>query len=861
MKILIVAEKPSVALDIAKALLGAKEESGRLFKGTTPLGDELTVTCAAGHYLQLAKPEAYDQVHGKQYGKWRLSDLPILPRPGWAFDEVPRQKAERSLELLCGHLRAHEGGEIVNACDAGREGELIFRKILRHSGVDGSKTKCSRMWMQEMTEKAFRDAYRNRQPLSERDGLAEAGSTRDQADWLFGMNKTVLATKTLPRGTGNWRVWSVGRVQTPTLALIYERDRTIAFFQPQNFWEAYGVFDGVTAKADLDTYAAAENREKLLGNPQIVEDRERKAFWSEPLVVKFTEAALAPRTYTVKDTGSQRSERPPLPFDLQEASKYFSKKFGWTAAHSLEVLQSVYEDLKVISYPRTDSRYFPDSEEMRQKVCDGLRAAHAWIRAHHPSTRLATQELRTEAEMGKAKAFRNTESDHYALHPLTDLTRLTRANRDQLLAWLAVTQACLTALDEPLKVKVITRRWEQHAGSNAYAPCVFRAVRENVLVPGWTRWMKDAGEGKAQPGMPPLVEQQEISGTEIKKLETNPPKPYDDATILSAMEYAGATIDESSMAPEHLEELLEVMKDHGLGTPATRASIIETLIERSFIERKGRALLSTQNGRALIRGLKKIDPAAVSAKQTAEMEYELKKMERGNSSHTRESFLDAVLKQFHETAEQYKATSTRLGEAERPELVEGTPTEVLCPKSAQPILDRGAAWEAPGFAGTLLWKQCFGRQWSAADFRELLEAVAQGTPRKYDNLTTRNGQTYSAMLGLDEAAHKIVIVEPEPKKLKGIKCPKCGKLLLDRGAYLESPGFPGVRFWTTAFGRPWTAEDVVRLIQGVVDNAPVEFTDLVSQRTQKPYTARLTIDETAKKVVLVLDRRINPPAG
>ena len=155
MKILIVAEKPSVALDVARALLGVKEEGGKLFRGRTPLGDELTITCAAGHFLQLAKPEAYDAVHGKQYGKWRIADLPILPKPGWDFDEIPRERAERSLEVLCGHMRAHDGCEIVNACDAGREGELIFRKILRHSGVDAAKTTLSRMWMQEMTEKVL----------------------------------------------------------------------------------------------------------------------------------------------------------------------------------------------------------------------------------------------------------------------------------------------------------------------------------------------------------------------------------------------------------------------------------------------------------------------------------------------------------------------------------------------------------------------------------------------------------------------------------------------------------------------------------------------------------------------------------
>lgn len=167
------------------------------------------------------------------------------------------------------------------------------------------------------------------------------------------------------------------------------------------------------------------------------------------------------------------------------------------------------------------------------------------------------------------------------------------------------------------------------------------------------------------------------------------------------------------------------MKDRGLGTPATRAAIIETLLDRGFIERKGRALVTTQNGRALIRGLKKIDPTAVSAKQTAEMEYELKKMERGNSSYTRGTFLDAVLKQFLDVAEQYKASSTRLGEAERPELVDGTPTG-SCPKSGKPILDRGAAQEAHGFDGTLLWKECFDRWKWMPGFPRVARSVSPG---------------------------------------------------------------------------------------------------------------------------------------
>lgn len=863
-KILVVAEKPSACREIAAALLGVTADKGTLFRGRTPLGDEVTVSCARGHVLELAKPEAYNAVHGKSFEKWRLADLPITPRDGWEFEEVPRPDAGKVLETLRGLMREHEGGEVVNACDAGREGELIFRKVLSSSGIDVSRTRLTRMWYLEMTARALQDAYRARQPLSQRDGLGMAGYTRDQADWLSGMNKTVLATKTLPRGRGGWKVWSVGRVQTPTLALIYERDRAIAFFKPQDFWEAYGVFEGINAKADLEAYAKSTERAVLLGVPQISEDRERKVFWREDLAQAFAGAARAPATYKVSNTSSTKTANPPLPFDLQEASKFFAKRFSWTSKQSLEVLQSLYE-AKLISYPRTDSRFFPDTQEMKAKVGDGLRAAIAWIQAHQPRAHMATQALLSQEQMEKARAFKNVQSDHYGLHPTSEVGGLAHVNRDQLIAWMAVVQACAMALDEPAKSRVITRRWEQVNASGPYAPCVFRTTRENLVHPGWKRWKKveggEAEEGGEPSGMPPLQKEQEIQDVELRKLETSPPKPFSEDTLLDAMKYAGESFDEKAAPPERIEELIEAMKDRGIGTPATRAAIIETLLARGYIERKGRQIVSTPNGRMLIRELKRLDPLAVSARQTAEWELELKKMERGESKYTRETFLDEILKQFLEVQKAYTAASTRLGEADAPELVEGRATGVLCPKSGQPILDRGAAWEAPGLPGALLWKGAFGRSWSAEEFRELLAEISAGKAKRYEDLKTREGRAYSALIGWNAESNKFSLVEPEPVKVKGMKCPKSGKLLLDRGNHFEAPGFPGVRLWKDAMGRSWTAEDYVRLLDGVVRGAPALFEGLVSKRTGKAYKARLTVDETARRIVVVLGPLRPTPAS
>ena len=254
-KVLLVAEKPSAARDFAAALTGGVFGGQGPHRGRMADGTELTVVSARGHLFELAKPETYNP----KFGGWNVHDLPIVPTKLWDFVEEPRADGGNLLAAIRQEAAAHAGAEIVNGCDAEREGEVIFRKALRGVGAP-SGTVYSRMWAQTMTVAGLREAFAARKPLKDYNGLAQAGFTRDQADWLVGMNVTVLATKTLPRGRGDWKVWSVGRVQTPTLALVVARDLLIENFVPQKFWEAHGTFGGVEAKAELDACPTAPSR-------------------------------------------------------------------------------------------------------------------------------------------------------------------------------------------------------------------------------------------------------------------------------------------------------------------------------------------------------------------------------------------------------------------------------------------------------------------------------------------------------------------------------------------------------------------------------------------------------------------------
>lgn len=845
-KVLLIAEKPDAGRSIAAALLGRTFSGAGPHTGQLADGTFVTVVTARGHLVELAAPQSYDA----KFAQWNPHDLPIVPPGRWEFQEVPRKEADNYLRTLGREVPAHVGEEIVNACDAGREGELIFRKALQASGGRlGPETRYSRLWAHSMTDEALREAFAKRAALSGYDGLAEAGYTRDQADWLVGMNATVLATKTLPRGRGDWRVWSVGRVQTPTLALVVERDLLIANFTPQPFWEAYGTFGEIEAKAEVEAYVESPDSAKLLGVPKIAAERTRKAFWEQARAAAFATAAMTPARYRASDKQSVRTANPPLLYDLQEMQKYFSKKFGRTASETLELLQKLYE-AKLISYPRTDSRHLP--ADMKDKLYDDLARVLENLRETRPSLHLVTQPLPDRKLAQAARVFNDSKvSDHYGLVPTGVTAGLDALAGHELFAYLAILQSALMTLDAPAKFRVVTRRWVQEGATGPYAPAAFRAQREELEQPGFTRWQKkEPKEGEKNAPLPPLDgEPVTLAGVNLKELKTNPPDYFTDATLLDAMKFAGSSFDEALPEAE-LEAMIDVMKDRGIGTPATRAAIIEKLIARGFIERRKNSLLSTENGRLLCRELDGRAPSLLSAKLTAEWELVLKQMEKGRAELRREQFLDRLLEDVLRMKETFLRTTQRTVVNEPPVAVTaGTPVaEALCPKTQTPLLDRGPFYEAAGFPGVRLWKKSFGREFAAMEWVAFLTAQHAGKPYAATGMKTQTGREFAAELALDPATGKITFHQPEAKKVKGAKCPKTGRLLLDCGKWFEAEGWPGVRLYKNAFGRDFTATDYVAILTGWHNNAPEVVTGLVSRKTGQPYSARLVLDPETKRL-------------
>lgn len=850
-KILLVAEKPAAGRDFAAALTGGHFSGQGPHRGTMPDGTELTVVSARGHLFELAKPETYDP----KFANWNVHDLPITPTTRWEFVEEPRADGGGLIDLLRAEAKAHAGCEIVNGCDAEREGEVIFRKALR--GVNApSGTTYSRMWAQTMTVSGLQEAFAARTPLKDYNGLAQAGFTRDQADWLVGMNVTVLATKTLPRGRGDWKVWSVGRVQTPTLALIVARDRLIENFVPQKFWEAHGTFGEIEAKAELDAYAASPDRIKLLGSPSVSSERDKKVFWDQTKGEAFAAAAKTPATYRATEKKTVRTEKPPLPFDLQEMQKLMSKKFGCTATDTLAILQKLY-DAKLISYPRTDCRHL--REDMKDKLYTALTEVHAHLQATRPTLHLAQQALMPKAVADAARAYDDKQVEgHYGLVPTGEVNGLEALTGNDLFAYLTVVQTTLMALDEAAKYRGVTRRYTQEGGTGPYAPAVFKTTREQVDFPGFNRWVKR--DAKTAAPLPPISETQVLTGVTLKELTTKPPEHYTDATLLDAMRYAGETFDDD-MPEEQREAMVEVMKDKGIGTAATRANIIEKIILRGFVVREKSRLLSTENGRLLCRELATRAPSLLSAKLTGEWELILKKMERNATPMTRPEFLDALLASVVGMKDGFIKGSSRPGINEPViPVTAGTPVpEAICPKSNEALLDRGPFFEAAGWPGVRLWKSAFGRAWDAAEFVRLLECQVAQKPYHATGLkSATTNRVYEADLVIDETQKKLVIFTPEPSKVKGVKCPKSGKLMFDCGAYFEAPGWPGVKLWKTAFGKTFAAEDYLPVLQGWKDERPVEVGGLVSAKSGKTYAAKIILEAKTGKMKLDFGA---PPAG
>ena len=703
MKTLVIAEKPSVARDLVDALPGSFENHDTYYES-----EDTIVTFAVGHLVELINPEDYDE----RFKRWRMDDLPIVP------DEFKLRardkKAENQLKAIHKLLKREDVDRVVNACDAGREGELIFAYIYETSGADKP---VERLWINSMTKQAIREGFEHLRPGEQLRQLEAAARSRNEADWIVGLNATRAATIRLRAAFDG--IVSLGRVQTPTLALMVKREREIQAFVPEPYWLVHAQFDpryeGLWFEGDetrlKDGKRADEIATKVSGADGVVESVERK----------------------------EQSERAPLLYDLTSLQRDANRRFGFSARRTLQAAQSLYENKKAITYPRTSSRWLSGDLVPQLKPTAATLAPISDYAA-------AAQYVLGLKQLPLGRVVNDSKvDDHHAIIPTDVEHDLDSFTPDERRVFDLVARRFLSVFHPPARyarTTIVTLVEEER----------FRTRGKITLEAGWrgvyghesdedkkARQDEDSEEESAE--LPPLEQGQKVrcAEAEVEAKETKPPPRYTEATLLSAMETAGKLVDD--------EELREAMKERGLGTPATRAETIETLIRREYIERAGKDLQPTPKGLQVITMLE--EHPLTSPELTGDWEKRLTDIEHGRDE--REAFIKDIAGFTQATVDKIAALDK---EKLRPERVELG----LCPRcgaeSGEIIRENSKAYgctswksrEEPG-CGFVIWKRVAGRTLTPEIARQLL---AEGrTKDVISGFRSRAGKPFRARLVLN----------------------------------------------------------------------------------------------------------------
>ena len=602
-KTLIIAEKPSVANDIAKSL-GGFTKHDEYFES-----DNYVLSSAIGHLVEIAAPEEYDV----KRGKWSFANLPMIP-PHFALN--PIQKTESRLKLLNKLIKRKDVGEIINACDAGREGELIFRLIVQYAKA---KQPVKRLWLQSMTPGAIRDAFAHLREDDDMLPLADAARCRSEADWLIGINGTRAMTAFNSK-EGGFYLTTVGRVQTPTLSIVVEREEKIKQFVPRDFWEVRAEFvcaAGVYEGRWLDTAFKKDET-----------DPEKKAerLWSKAAAESIV-AACRGKAGNVTEESKPSTSMAPALFDLTSLQREANARFGFSAKNTLGLAQALYEKHKVLTYPRTDSKHLPEDYLATVKqTLESLGESNNY----YP---LSAQILNNNWVKPNKRIFDNTKiSDHFAIIPTGQWPK-SLSEPEQKLYDLVVRR--FMAVFFPAAEYLVTTRFTEVSGHQ------FKTEGKILTNPGWLAVYgkeaidPNAREGEGNGTLVPVAKGEKVKTDKVDAhgLVTKPPARYSEATLLSAMESAGKLVDD--------EELRDAMAGKGLGTPATRAAIIEGLLNEKYLLREGRELIPTAKAFQLMTLLRGLGVAELTAPElTGEWEFKLAQMERGGIS--REEFMREI---------------------------------------------------------------------------------------------------------------------------------------------------------------------------------------------------------------------------
>ena len=693
---LVICEKPSVAKSIASAL-GVTSRADGYFEGNGYL-----VSWCIGHLVGLADAAAYDG----RYKKWRYEDLPILPDP---FRYVVSEEKAAQFHILCSLMERPDVTELVNACDAGREGELIFRLVYE---VAGCSKPFSRLWISSMEDAAIREGFADLRPGADYDPLYQSALCRQKADWLIGINASRLFSVLYHR------TLNVGRVQTPTLAMLADRDSKIVLFRKEKYHHVRLALEGTEAVSD-----------------RIVSPEDAQA---------IRDACDGQRAVCVSVVREKKVEKPPKLYDLTTLQREANRVFGYTAKQTLDYAQSLYEK-KLLTYPRTDSRYLTgDMAETASVVL-------------HLAARVPPFDACPEFFPDVLALVNDKEvSDHHALIPTLELEKadvpaLPVGERNILLL---VCCKLLCAAAEPFVYESVTATFD--CGGHT-----FTAKGKQVLSQGWRAIqevfrssLKEKPEDEDAEGvLPALTEGQVFEPVSASVTEhfTSPPKPYTEDTLLSAMENAGK------------EDIPEDAERRGLGTPATRAAIIEKLVSGGFVERKGKNLIPTKAGVNLVTVLPEL---LTSHKLTADWEQRLNEVAKGQASP--EDFMDGIEAMAAELVRKYSHISEDGQKLFQPE----KETVGLCPRCGKPVYEGKKNFACSDRSCQfVMWKN--DRFWTSRR-KEMTRKMAadllkKGRTSVKGMWSEKKGSTYDAVVILDDTGGKYVNFKLEfPKRKDGV---------------------------------------------------------------------------------------------
>jgi len=698
MKCLIIAEKPSVAADLARAL-GKIPKKGDHYEN-----DEYVISSAVGHLVGLQMPEDIDK---KKYGFWRLETLPIIPKD---FELQPLPEGKERFGQLKKLLARKDVTRVINACDAGREGELIFTYIYQ---LTKCKKPFQRLWMSSMTNEGINEAFKHLRSAEQMQGLADAARCRSESDWLIGINGTRALTKRM-FGSRAGNVASVGRVQTPTLAIVYNRELEIRNFKPRGYWRITANF-GIAKGSYEGSYQRPDFKKSDDEHDRIDRLWDRKA--AEAIVAACAGQPVA--TVTEEKKGS--TSAPPRLYDLTTLQREANGRFGFSAKRTLQIAQALYERHKMITYPRTDSRALP--EDYIPLVRQTLGNLHGELKQH------AERVLESGWVQPNKRIFNNAQvSDHFAIIPTQHEAKHLDEAEAKLFDMIA---RRFVATFHPVAEFDITTRISTVAGHG------FKTEGKVLTAPGWLAVYgkstvdDDSPDSKALPALAPEDKSKARTlDARLHEESTRPPPRYTEATLLSAMEGAGKLLDD--------EELAEAMKERGLGTPATRADTIEGLVNQKYLDRNQRELVPSTKAEQLFQflGAVKVDNLT-SPTMTGEWEFHLREME--HNKYSREKFMAEIVKETKGIVERVKGF-------EEDDSVARV-TDIISPTDGKPLKETLRGYKSQDGA-LMVYKIVGGRRMEETEVRTLVEKRAVGPLDGFISNKTRN--RFSAVLKLEE---------------------------------------------------------------------------------------------------------------